>query len=71
MILGLAGSITGAILTEAIFNWPGMGSLYYNAILSADINMILALTYIYTLVYVVARFILEVLYVMLDPRVRY
>lgn len=71
MILGLAGSITGAILTEAIFNWPGMGSLYYNAILSADINMILALTYIYTLVYVVARFILEVLYVVLDPRVRY
>lgn len=71
MILGLAGSITGAILTEAIFNWPGMGSLYYNAILSADINMILALTYIYTLVYVIARFILEVLYVVLDPRVRY
>lgn len=71
MVLGLAGSITGAILTEAIFNWPGMGSLYYNAILSADINMILALTYIYTLVYVVARFILEVLYVVLDPRVRY
>ncbi len=71
MILGLAGSITGAILTEAIFNWPGMGSLYYNAILSADINMILALTYIYTLVYVVARFILEILYVVLDPRVRY
>jgi len=71
MILGLAGSITGAIHTEAIFNWPGMGSLYYNAILSADINMILALTYIYTLVYVVARFILEVLYVVLDPRVRY
>ena len=71
MVLGLAGSITGAILTEAIFNWPGMGSLYYNAILSADINMILALTYIYTLVYVIARFILEILYVVLDPRVRY
>ncbi|MEM2157909.1 MAG: ABC transporter permease [Sulfolobales archaeon] len=71
MILGLAGSITGAILTETIFRWPGMGSLYYDAIMSLDISLILALTYIYTLVYVVARFILEVLYLVLDPRVRY
>jgi len=71
MVLGLAGSITGAILTEAIFNWPGMGSLYYDAITSLDINLVLALTYMYTLVYVIARFVLEVLYIVLDPRVRY
>jgi len=71
VILGLAGSISGAILTETVFRWPGMGLLYYNAILTADEGIIVGLTFMFTLVYVVARFVLEVLYVALDPRVRY
>ena len=71
IILGLAGSIGGAILTETVFSWPGMGVLYYNAVLSVDERLILALTFVTTLVYVVARFVLEVLYVVVDPRVRY
>jgi peptide/nickel transport system permease protein len=71
VILGLAGSIGGAILTETVFGWPGMGQLYYEAIVSLDEGLILALTYVFTLVYVIARFILEVLYVIVDPRVRY
>jgi len=71
IILGLAGTIAGAILTETVFQWPGMGLLYYEAILSMDDRLILALTYMFTVVYVIARFILEVLYVVVDPRVRY
>lgn len=71
IIIGLAGSIGGAILTEAVFNWPGMGTLYYQAILQLDEAVIIALTYIFTLVYVAGRFLLEVLYIVLDPRVRY
>ncbi|MEB3788232.1 MAG: ABC transporter permease [Desulfurococcales archaeon] len=69
-ILGLAGSIGGFIITETVFDWPGMGSLYYQAILSSDSPTILGLTYVTTLVYVVGRFILEILYVILDPRVK-
>jgi len=69
LVLGLAASFTGAILTETVFNWPGMGRLYYEAILSVDEPLILALTYVFTLIYVAARFILEVLYVVVDPRV--
>lgn len=71
IILGLAGSFGGAILTETVFNWPGMGRLYYDAILALDETVIVALTFMFTLIYVVARFILEVLYIVLDPRVRY
>ncbi|MBI3022869.1 MAG: ABC transporter permease, partial [Thaumarchaeota archaeon] len=71
LILGLAGSLGGAILTETVFNWPGMGRLFYEAILSLDEGVIVALTFMFTLIYVVARFILEVLYIFLDPRVRY
>ncbi len=70
LILGLAGSIGGAILTETVFGWPGMGLLFYQAIVSSDEALILGLVYVFTLVYVIARFVLEVFYVILDPRVR-
>lgn len=70
VILGLAGSIGGFIITESIFQWPGMGTLFYESITRVDSPMVLALVYVTTLVYIVARFILEVLYVILDPRVR-
>lgn len=70
VILALAGSLGGFIITESVFNWPGMGSLYYAAITSGDVATILGLTYVFTLIYVIARFILEVLYILLDPRVR-
>lgn len=71
IILALTGSIGGAILTETVFNWPGMGRLYFDAITTADEGVIVALTFLFTLLYVAARFILEVLYVVLDPRIRY
>lgn len=71
LILGLAGSLGGAILTETVFNWPGMGLLFYQAVLSLDEGVIVALTFMFTIIYIVARFLLEVLYIFLDPRVRY
>ncbi|ABL88088.1 binding-protein-dependent transport systems inner membrane component [Pyrobaculum islandicum DSM 4184] len=70
LILSLAFSISGYIITERVFNWPGMGSLYYSAITALDEPVIFALTYIFTLVYIIARFILEILYVIVDPRIR-
>ncbi len=69
-ILSLAGSIGGFIITESVFDWPGMGMLYYTAIVTGDSAVLLGLVFITTLVYVVARFILEVLYILVDPRVR-
>jgi peptide/nickel transport system permease protein len=72
LILGLAGSLGGSILVETVFNWQGMGRLYYEAILGTpDEGLIVGLTFMFTLLYVIARFILEVLYLLLDPRVRY
>jgi len=72
LILGLTGALGGSILIETIFKWRGMGGLYYEALTgSPDEGVIIALTFIFTLMYVVSRLILEVLYVFLDPRVRY
>ena len=65
----LGGGILGV---ETIFNWQGMGRLYFDAVSgAADEGVIVALTFIFTLMYVVARFVLDILYVLLDPRVRY
>jgi peptide/nickel transport system permease protein len=72
LIFGLAGSLSGAILTETVFNWRGMGRLTFEAINGTpDEGLIVALTFIFTLLYIVARFILDILYVVLDPRVRF
>ncbi|MFN3803582.1 MAG: ABC transporter permease [Pyrobaculum sp.] len=70
LILSLATSISGYIITERVFNWPGMGSLYYAAITALDEPVIFALTYVFTLVYILARFVLEILYIVVDPRIR-
>jgi peptide/nickel transport system permease protein len=49
-----------------------MGRLYFDAVAGTpDESIIVALTFVFTLLYLGARFILEVLYVFLDPRVRY
>jgi peptide/nickel transport system permease protein len=71
LLFGLAGSLGGAIITETIFNWPGMGRLFFDAIGALDEGVIIALTFVFTLIYVVVRFVLDILYVVLDPRVRY
>jgi peptide/nickel transport system permease protein len=72
LILGLAASLGGSILVETVFNWQGMGRLYFEVIAGTpDEMVIVALTFMYTLIYVTARMVLEVLYVVVDPRVRY
>ena len=71
LVLGLAATISGSILIETVFNWRGMGRLYFDALNGTpDEGVIVALTFIFTLIYVIARFILDILYVILDPRVR-
>ena len=72
LIFGFAGTLGGSILVETVFGWRGMGRLYYEAIAGTpDEMVIVALTFVYTLIYVSTRMILEILYILLDPRVRY
>jgi peptide/nickel transport system permease protein len=72
LILGLAATLGGAILIETVFAWEGMGQLYFKTFTGQpDESIIIGLTFMFTLIYVAARLVLEVLYVFLDPRVRY
>ncbi len=70
LALSLSGSLGGAIITEAVFDWPGMGRLYYEAINVLDLPVIIGETYILTAFFLVSIFLADVLYGYFDPRVR-
>ncbi|MEA2217656.1 MAG: peptide/nickel transport system permease protein [Solirubrobacteraceae bacterium] len=61
----------GAILTESIFNIPGIGQLAYESIRTADLPMIQGTVLFGALFVVVANLVVDVLYTLLDPRIRY
>lgn len=71
-VIGLAfgGLLSGAVLTETIFQWPGMGDWSVKAIQSIDSNAVLSFTVIVALLYVLANLAVDLLYAYLDPRVR-
>ncbi|MHA3962913.1 MAG: ABC transporter permease [Candidatus Thorarchaeota archaeon SMTZ1-45] len=72
-VIGLAfGSlITGAVLTETIFNWPGLGRWAVRAIFWSDIAAITGFTLLVALVFVSANLIVDLIYGVLDPRIRF
>src|SRR5579864_712538 len=63
--------LTGAILTETIFSWPGVGRFMYDSILFRDYPVILAGILLFSLVFVFVNLLVDVLYAFLDPRIRY
>jgi len=63
--------IGGAIFIEYVFNYPGMGLLFFNSALQTDIQMMLAITVITTAVTILGNLLADIGYAMLDPRVRY
>ena len=68
--LSLSGSLGGAIITEAVFDWPGMGRLYFEAITVMDLPVIIGATYVLTVFFLASIFAADILYGYLDPRVR-
>jgi len=60
----------GAVLTESIFNWPGMGRFAANAVLGLDFNSVMGFTLGVAIIYVIANLIVDLLYAVIDPRVK-
>jgi peptide/nickel transport system permease protein len=69
--LSLAGLISGVVVTETIFAIPGVGQLTVDAVLSRDYPLIQGITIFFSLVYVVINLLVDLSYLMLDPRIRY
>jgi peptide/nickel transport system permease protein len=67
----LGGLLGGAILTETIFSWPGMGTWAYQAILGRDYPIVQASVLVSATIYVFVNLAVDILYAVLDPRIRY
>ncbi len=63
--------LEGAILTETIFAWPGLGRYSTGAYLSVDFLAVMGSTLLIAIIYSVANLIVDILYAFLDPRIRY
>lgn len=63
-------TIGGAIQVETVFSWPGMGALMYDAVLRRDYPILEATFFIFAVVVIAANFVSDLLYQVLDPRVR-
>jgi peptide/nickel transport system permease protein len=66
----LPGLIGGSVITESIFAWPGMGRMGYEAILARDYPIILTLNFIVAVLVLIGTFISDLLYMVVDPRIR-
>jgi peptide/nickel transport system permease protein len=70
LALTYAGLLEGAVLTETIFSWPGLGQYLTGSLLNADMNAVLGATLVVGLSYVVLNLFADLMYWVLDPRTR-
>ena len=69
--LELGTLLSGSIIVETVFAWPGSGSLLISAIQSRDYPLITGTVIIYTLAFVAINFMIDILYAVVDPRIRF
>ena len=68
--LAVIGSWTGAIISERVFNWPGLGTLIYQAIEALDAPVIIGVSVVYAYLLVLTVLFLDIIYSYVDPRIR-
>jgi len=69
--LSIPGVLNGAVLTETVFSWPGMGLLLFQAVLGHDYNVAMAVLLFLALMTVTFNIVADVAYAIVDPRIRY
>jgi len=71
LALSLGGIFSGALITEVVFSYPGMGQILYSAILQGDYNLVIGITVFSIIGVATGALIIDLLYPFLDPRIRY
>lgn len=69
--LQLAGIFTGAVMTETVFSWEGLGRLMYEAVSTRDYPLLQGIFLVVLAAFLIANYVVDLLYAYLDPRVRY
>ncbi|MCP4561835.1 MAG: ABC transporter permease [Bosea sp.] len=68
--LELGTLISGSIVVEVVFSWPGLGSLLYSAVTSRDIPLTTGIVISYTFIFISLNVLVDLVYVLIDPRLR-
>lgn len=69
--MNIGTMLAGSVLTEVVFAWPGMGRLLYDGIYSRDYPLVIGIILIMAVAVVVANLITDIVYALIDPRIRY
>lgn len=69
--LSIPNLVVGAVFTETIFSWPGMGTLYLDAVLGRDVPLLMGINLMIALFVLSANILTDVAYAVVDPRIRY
>ena len=69
--IGIAALIGGVVVTESVFNIPGLGRLTVDAVLARDYPTVQAVILLFAVAYVVINLLIDLTYMVLDPRIRY
>lgn len=69
--LTLPALVSGAIILEQIFNWPGMGQLFFDSIRQRDYETIMGLTLMFSVLTLAGQLLADILYAVVDPRITY
>jgi peptide/nickel transport system permease protein len=70
LALAIGTMVSGALVAEIIFSYPGLGTTLLNAIVGQDYPLISAVTLIITLMVLIAMFVIEIIYGFIDPRIK-
>ena len=67
----LAAFITGTVVTETVFAWPGLGRLAVSSVLNRDFPVLSGVVHLYSGIYIFANLVVDISYALIDPRIRY
>jgi peptide/nickel transport system permease protein len=68
--VSLSNLMGGAVITETVFAWPGIGTLMYDSVIRRDYPMVLTVVFFVAVVFVVVNLLVDLLYTVIDPRIR-
>ena len=69
--LAYAQLLTGAVLTETVFSWPGMGRLFFDALTVRDYPILMGVLVLGAILIVIGNLVADLIYGLLDPRISY
>jgi peptide/nickel transport system permease protein len=69
--LCIGGALSGTVIIESVFDWPGLGLYVVDALLSVDLPAIMGSTILIGVIYVLVNLVMDISYLLVDPRIRY